>query len=224
MNKNKKSSGFNKASTVLMILIPSILIVSMILYFSEKDSDKVVEPEKIYIEKETGETLDNFNKKSAVEFMTLFLNNLKKDVEGKNRTLEERLIALDSDEIDMEDVLNKETIEMLHLHSEFKDLLFNRQFTSSALLTYAKLIEEATKEDEVTYSELGLEELVYFDPELRTAHIPMDIFTGDNRGVAFEVNYIDGEWKFTPYTSIMSLVMMVNYEERFSRFIEENKK
>ena len=54
---------------------------------------------------------------------------------------------------------------------------------------------------------------MYFDEELGTVHIPIDVFTGENRGIAFEMNYIDGEWKFTPYTAMMSLVMLVNYEQ-----------
>jgi len=41
-----------------------------------------------------------------------------------------------------------------------------------------------------------------------TAHIPLDIFVGSGTGVAFEMQYVDGEWKLNPYTAMMSLNMM----------------
>ena len=28
------------------------------------------------------------------------------------------------------------------------------------------------------------------------------------------MQYVDGEWKFNPYTAMMSLVMIVNYESQ----------
>ena len=41
-----------------------------------------------------------------------------------------------------------------------------------------------------------------------TAHIPLDIFVGTGSGIAFEMQYIDGEWKLNPYTAMMSLNLM----------------
>jgi len=54
----------------------------------------------------------------------------------------------------------------------------------------------------------SFDQIVYLDNKFMTAHIPLDIFVGSGTGVAFEMQYVDGEWKLNPYTAMMSLNMM----------------
>lgn len=210
----KKAKLMKNSIVGLIVLIGLLLITIVMLVDINKGIKKPPKPpEKIYIEKDSGKELENYNRKSAVESLANFFKSLQEDVEGKNRTVEERLKQLDKKETELKDVINQKTLSMLHLHDEFKNVEFNRKFTATALLTYSKIIEESTGSQEISPTTIGLEDLVYFDEELGTVHIPIDVFTGENRGIAFEMNYIDGEWKFTPYTAMMSLVMLVNYEQ-----------
>lgn len=217
-NSNKKTKIMSLSIVALLLIIGLLVVTVVMLVDINKETKRPPkEPEKIYVEKETNKELANYNRESAVESLANFFTSLQKDVEGKDRTVEERLKLLDKEETDLEDVLSKESISMLHLHDEFKSVEFNRKFTATAMLTYSKIIEESTGSKEVEPTKIGLDELVYFDAQLGTAHIPVDVFTGENRGVAFEMNYIEGEWKFTPYTSMMALVMLVNYESLISQ-------
>lgn len=161
------------------------------------------------IEKDSSEIkIKNFSRSYAVDSLKRILASVEKDIEGEERTLEERIKLLDNDKTDIHDVLSNETINSLYLSEEFEDVKFNRQFAASSLLIFHDLVEQNTGSDEFDPLSNSYDEIVYLDKRFLTAHIPLDLFIGSRTGVAFEMQYIDGEWKLNPYTSMMSLNLM----------------
>lgn len=204
---------------ILSVIIMGILMASITIFIVNKEKEKFEnkEPEKIYVGYDDKQKLDNFSREKAVEAMENILVSIGKDVDGKNRTVEERMKALDKEGTELEDVINKSTIDKLYLADEFKKEKFNRQFTASVLLTYHQLIAETTEKKDFKPLIDDFSDIVYLDRKFKTAHIPLDVFIGQNRGIAFEMQYIDGEWKLNPYTAMMSLVMTVNYEKQIEQ-------
>lgn len=204
---------------ILLVIIMGILMASITIFIVNKEKEKFEnkEPEKIYVGYDDKQKLDNFSREKAVEAMENILVSIGKDVDGKNRTVEERMKALDKEGTELEDVINKSTIDKLYLADEFKKEKFNRQFTASVLLTYHQLIAETTEKKDFKPLIDDFSDIVYLDSKFKTAHIPLDVFIGQNRGIAFEMQYIDGEWKLNPYTAMMSLVMTVNYEKQIEQ-------
>lgn len=204
---------------ILSVIIMGILMASITIFIVNKEKEKFEdkEPEKIYVGYDDKQKLDNFSREKAVEAMENILVSIGKDVDGKNRTVEERMKALDKEGTELEDVINKSTIDKLYLADEFKKEKFNRQFTASVLLTYHQLIAETTEKKDFKPLIDDFSDIVYLDSKFKTAHIPLDVFIGQNRGIAFEMQYIDGEWKLNPYTAMMSLVMTVNYEKQIEQ-------
>lgn len=197
---------------ILIIIILAITLISVTIFAVNKETEKIsnMEPSTVYVGKDD-EVLDNFSKKDAVEAMKDVLMSIDEDVDDEKRTLEERIEAMDKESSDLDDVISDKTIDKLYLEEEFEKNKFNRQFAASALLTFRKMTEDVNHE-EINIFEDVLDELVYLDSKMMTAHIPVDVFTGDSRGFSFQMEYIDGEWKFNPYTSMMSLVMIINYQ------------
>lgn len=216
MEKTKKK--FNWMGLSLVVLL--VIITSLTIYVVGNEKQKIAnqEPQKVYIDKEKGKTLENFSKAEAVESLKKTLLTIKTDVDGKNRTLEERIKALDKESTDMKDVINPKTIDSLYLPKEFKENDFNRRFTASALLTYYQVITASNdnKTVELAVEKESIDDLVYLDPEQQIAQVPIDVFIGENKGISFEIYYIDGEWKLNPYTAMMSLIMIVNYEKQIT--------
>lgn len=130
------------------------------------------------------------------------------DEDKTEDTITRRLERLDNEETDIEDVLTKEAIDMIYFSEEFGEDKFNRQFAASALLIYHELIMDAVDSDDFKPVIESFDQIVYLDNKFMTAHIPLDIFVGSGTGVAFEMQYVDGEWKLNPYTAMMSLNMM----------------
>ena len=132
----------------------------------------------------------------------------KNDEDKAEDTITRRLERLDNEETDIEDVLTKEAIDMIYFSEEFGKDKFNRQFAASSLLIYHELIMDAVDSDDFKPVIESFDQIVYLDNKFMTAHIPLDIFVGSGTGVAFEMQYVDGEWKLNPYTAMMSLNMM----------------
>lgn len=218
MKKNKLSWG------ILSIVLLAIVMISITVFVINKEKTKYenMEPEKIYVGYDNEKKLENFSREKAVEAMQDVLVSIGKDVDGKERSVEDRMKSLDKTNTELEDVINKSTIDKIYLADEFKKEKFNRQFAASALLTYHQLISESTKSKEFKPLIEDFSDIVYLDNKMKTAHIPLDVFIGENRGIAFEMQYIDGEWKFNPYTSMMSLVMLVNYEDQLKKASSES--
>lgn len=218
MKKNKLSWG------ILSIVLLAIVMISITIFIVNKEKTKYenMEPEKIYVGYDNEKKLENFSREKAVEAMQDVLVSIGKDVDGKERSVEDRMKSLDKTNTELEDVINKSTIDKIYLADEFKKEKFNRQFAASALLTYHQLISESTKSKEFKPLIEDFSDIVYLDNKMKTAHIPLDVFIGENRGIAFEMQYIDGEWKFNPYTSMMSLVMLVNYEDQLKKASSES--
>ena len=123
-------------------------------------------------------------------------------------TIMPRLEMLNDEETDIEDILTKEAIDMIYMSEEFKGEKFNRQFAASAMLIYHEIVRDSTETAEFTPAIQSYDEIVYLDNKFMTAHIPLDIFVGSGTGIAFEMQYVDGEWKLNPYTAMMSLNLM----------------
>lgn len=126
----------------------------------------------------------------------------------KEDSINKRLELLNNEETDIEDVLTKDAIDMLYMAEEFGGEKFNRQFAASSLLIYHDIILDSSETDDFKPVIQSYDEIVYLDNKLMTAHIPLDIFVGTGSGIAFEMQYIDGEWKLNPYTAMMSLNLM----------------
>lgn len=223
-----KNKGFNWQ--ILITIVLAITLISITIFVIDKEKKELAsqEPEKIYVGYNDEQELENFSREDAVAAMQDLLKSIGEDIDGNERTVEERMEALDDGETDLEEVISENTTNKLYLSEDFKKNKFNRQFAASVLLTYHQLIAETTESKNFEPLIDTFDEIVYLDNKLMTAHIPLDIFIGENRGIAFEMQYIDGEWKFNPYTSMMSLVMIVNYEGQIEQLLkgsssEQNK-
>lgn len=233
---NKKNLGM-LGIIVLAIVLISITIYS-VNKEKQDLAEQESAIETVYVGFDDEEILDNFSREDAVMSLRTLLTevaNDPKDVketeakiededktedqgkaedQGKNDedkaedTITRRLERLDNEETDIEDVLTKEAIDMIYFSEEFGKDKFNRQFAASSLLIYHELIMDAVDSDDFKPVIESFDQIVYLDNKFMTAHIPLDIFVGSGTGVAFEMQYVDGEWKLNPYTAMMSLNMM----------------
>lgn len=190
---------------IIIILAFSLILLTVFAINNEKKEIQNLEPDKVYVDKDTGEILSNFSRASAVNKLNEILINVGKDSE--DRKIKDRLELIEKDNIDMKDVLSKDVIDNLYLEEEFQENKFNRKFTASSLLVLNQVITDVT-ENEIKPIIKNYDEIVYFDDELLNAHIPLDVFVGNSTGISMEMVYIDGEWKLNPYTSMMSLNLM----------------
>lgn len=205
------------------------LLVDSIVKLEKNTSDETLKAklnEVLEATKDDEVVLDNFNKESAVKALQdMFISigddlgvELDEGSQGSNNqegeiadiyseSLSKKLSMLDNEDTDIEDVLSDDVISKLYLAEEFESNKFNRQFTASSLLIYYDVIA-SNNNIEIQPAIQMYEEIVYMDTKFMTVHIPLDLLVGNSTGVAFEMQYVNGEWKLNPYTSMMSLNLM----------------
>lgn len=183
-------------------------ITKAIEYLDKGDNDSAKNNLKDLIEEDLESEITNFTRSDAVESLKEILASVGEDANSKDRSIEERMKLLDNEETDIKDVLSEETIDSLYFSEDFGNVKFNRQFAASSMLAFHNLINENSESDEFSPLSNSYDEIVYLDNRFLTAHIPLDLFIGNNTGVAFEMQYVNGEWKLNPYTAMMSLNLM----------------
>lgn len=188
---------------VILILAISLISITIFVINKEKESLSQIKPETIYVGYDKKEPLENFSKKGAVKASKDLLVMIGKDIDGKSRTIKERYEVLSNETSDLKDIFTQETIDSLYFSEEFGEELINRKISARALLEFYEIIEK-TKDPDSEILEETLTEYIYLDNKFMTAHIPLETFGASIRGVAFEMQYIDGEWKLNPYTAAMS--------------------
>lgn len=192
----------------LFIVVLAIVLISVTVFVLNNEKAEIAkqEPQKIYVGHDE-KVLDNFSREHAVKALKDILIEIGKNDEGEEWSIDERMEILSDGKADMKDVLSSKTIDKLYFSEDFSKVKFNRQFTASALLVYYKILEENGLDNFESAIDF-YDEIVYLDNKFLTAHIPMDIFLGKGTGIAFEMQYVTGEWKLNPYTVTMSLTLM----------------
>lgn len=204
----------NNWKTIAIGLLSIALIgVTVFAINTEKKRLSAQKPDVLYIGYDDKQPMENFTREKVIQAARELLENLNKDVEGKNRTPRERYeYLIENEDADLDSVFTKETIDSLYFGEEFGNDIGNRKMSAIALLDFSEMIKRAG-ENQIILDET-VKEFVYMDSKLKRAHVPLDAFALGLSGIAFEMQYIDGEWKLNPYTTAMSFHLIgIIFEE-----------
>lgn len=197
----------NKWKEILIIILGVSLIYTMAGGFINKPNlPDVVDKEIVYVGYENKEPLANFSKEGAVNALIDILKGIGETRNGKEQTIEERVENLSANS-KIEEVFTDKTLNSLYYTEEFGSNEFNKSYTGGALLAYYQVITEEMGTEFEAFDEM-YEDVVYLDNKFMTAQVPLDVILGTPTRIAFQMQYIDGEWKLNPYTATMSLHLM----------------
>lgn len=115
----------------------------------------------------------------------------------------------------LKDSINEATYNRLHLVDLLADETAQRT-TGIVILSLHKMyleINKLIKSEDLTI----VDEAVYLDEATKTAHVTLDVVLGYSSGFSMEMVYIDGYWKFSPFSLIraieLSEIILQNYSE-----------
>lgn len=191
----------------IALVIMAVVIIYMTAGVLTRQEEKVKEPTVLYVGHKE-EALDNFSKQEAAKALVNTLKEVGKNRDGNKHTIEERIEIIEKNEdFSQKDILTDKAIGMLYYAEEFGKDSFNIRFTTQALLAYYNLLVDEIGED-FDISEILVDDLVYLDNKFMIAEIPLDLIFGSATGVAFQMQYDEGEWKLNPYSATMSLNLL----------------
>lgn len=132
--------------------------------------------------------------KAAGEILTLAAKS------EKGMTPEERAEKIDKGDMSVVDKGLAEKIRLADVYSE-EDMKVN---VYQALIAMTKYIAVDGKVEPVSNNAW---QSVYVDSEIGVAYVPLTTFYDNGTVFSFEMVYVDGEWKFSPY-SFMDIVKL----------------
>jgi len=140
----------------------------------------------------------NQDRKDALEAAGEILTLAAKS--DKDMTPEERAEALDKGDTSVVDKSLSKRIRLADVYSE-EDMKIN---VYQALIAMTKYIAVDGKVKPISEDSW---QNVYVDSEIGVAYVPLTTFYENGTVFSFEMVYVDGEWKFAPY-SFMDIVKL----------------
>jgi hypothetical protein len=193
----------------VLILIGVMIAFIIGAYFVGYFTDRRVPPEPSPISDNNGTSRYVITKESAVMFVQDFFIEVNRD--PRNRTLWERFELLET--TSPNELLTPESIRMMHLSDYFST--DNRALSVIAQSLFSLLGVITNHSESIQVQIWDFDDIVFLDEELGIAFVPMDVFTGGVTGYSVNLIYLDGEWKFMPFSLLdsvrLSLILDYTY-------------
>lgn len=211
MNKTKKSTRRAIIAGILVVIAATIGIVVLPHSKAEKKPE-APKTTKVSKSKETKSSSssessqkEEFTREGAVKATEVMLKELQKSP-VKDLTLEARAKEVASGKYDKTRIFTEAGWSKLRLVDFMKKDPRGAVLSAQSMLSVINSIEEA-KNKEMKPTSIDYSGAVYFDKELNTAYVPVDLYTNAPTNLSFEMVYLNGEWILQPYSLIAQIAI-----------------
>ena len=167
-----------------------------------KKETKKTEPSK---EEEKVTKNEDFSREGAVKATEVMLKELQKSP-VKDLTLEQRATEVASGKYDKKRIFTDEGWKKLRLTDFMEKDPRGAVLSAQSMLSVINSIEQANNKS-ITPTAIDYSGAVYFDKEVKTAYVPVDLYTNSPTNRSFEMVYVDGQWVLQPYSLIAQIAI-----------------
>lgn len=115
-----------------------------------------------------------------------------------NLSADDRVKAFEDSSADRNTLVDMSTIDSLtRFTNDFDNDL--RKTTYQSLVKVSSLLD-GNNDGKIEARSSDLYKYVYLDSETGTAYVPLQVFSNNAPAFSLEMVYVDGQWKFAPYT------------------------
>lgn len=115
-----------------------------------------------------------------------------------NLSADDRVKAFEDSSADRSTLADMSTIDSLtRFTNDFDNDL--RKTTYQSLVKVSSLLD-GNNDGKIEARSSDLYKYVYLDSETGTAYVPLQVFSNNAPAFSLEMVYVDGQWKFSPYT------------------------
>lgn len=115
-----------------------------------------------------------------------------------NLSADDRVKAFEDSSADRSTLADMSTIDSLtRFTNDFDNDL--RKTTYQSLVKVSSLLD-GNNDGKIEARSSDLYKYVYLDSETGTAYVPLQVFSNNAPAFSLEMVYVDGQWKFAPYT------------------------
>lgn len=169
-------------------------------------------------EKEDEKTKDEFTKEGAVAAVTNILQELSESPD-KELSDEDRVNELSKEDFDKTKIFTEEGWDKFHLADFMETDRRGEILIGQSMVSVIHAIKE-TGNEKLEPSEVDYAGVVLFDETMKTAYVPVDLYTNVPTNLSFEMVYINDEWKVQPYMLISQIAIRTMEQAAIAESIE----
>lgn len=185
-------------ATVLMSLVIACLAAALaVVSISKNESSGSGSGQQVQkVTKSVSGASSDKDKASAMATAATLLTAANKH--SANLSADDRVKAFDDSSADRNTLADMSTIDSLtRFTNDFDNDL--RKTTYQSLVKVSSLLD-GNNDGKIEARSSDLYKYVYLDSETGTAYVPLQVFSNNAPAFSLEMVYVDGQWKFAPYT------------------------
>lgn len=184
--------------TVLMSLVIVCLAAALaVVSISKNESSGSGSDQQVHkVTKSVSGASSDKDKASAMAAAATLLTAANKH--SANLSADDRVKAFEDSSADRSTLADMSTIDSLtRFTNDFDNDL--RKTTYQSLVKVSSLLD-GNNDGKIEARSSDLYKYVYLDSETGTAYVPLQVFSNNAPAFSLEMVYVDGQWKFAPYT------------------------
>ena len=184
--------------TVLMSLVIVCLAAALaVVSISKNESGGSGSGQQVQkVSRSVSGTSSDKDKASAMAAAATLLTAANKH--SANLSADDRVKAFEDSSADRNTLADMSTIDSLtRFTNDFDNDL--RKTTYQSLVKVSSLLD-GNNDGKIEARSSDLYKYVYLDSETGTAYVPLQVFSNNAPAFSLEMVYVDGQWKFAPYT------------------------
>lgn len=185
-------------ATVLMSLVIACLAAALaVVSISKNESSGSGSDQQVQkVTKSVSGASSDKDKASAMATAATLLTAANKH--SANLSADDRVKAFEDSSADRSTLADMSTIDSLtRFTNDFDNDL--RKTTYQSLVKVSSLLD-GNNDGKIEARSSDLYKYVYLDSETGTAYVPLQVFSNNAPAFSLEMVYVDGQWKFAPYT------------------------
>lgn len=185
-------------ATVLMSLVIVCLAAALaVVSISKNESGGSGSDQQVQkVTKSVSGASSDKDKASAMAAAATLLTAANKH--SANLSADDRVKAFEDSSADRSTLADMSTIDSLtRFTNDFDNDL--RKTTYQSLVKVSSLLD-GNNDGKIEARSSDLYKYVYLDSETGTAYVPLQVFSNNAPAFSLEMVYVDGQWKFAPYT------------------------
>lgn len=185
-------------ATVLMSLVIVCLAAALaVVSISKNESGSSSSDQQVQkVSRSVSGASSDKDKASAMAAAATLLTAANKH--SANLSADDRVKAFEDSSADRSTLADMSTIDSLtRFTNDFDNDL--RKTTYQSLVKVSSLLD-GNNDGKIEARSSDLYKYVYLDSETGTAYVPLQVFFNNAPAFSLEMVYVDGQWKFAPYT------------------------
>lgn len=185
-------------ATVLMSLVIVCLAAALaVVIISKNESGSSSSDQQVQkVSRSVSGASSDKDKASAMATAATLLTAANKH--SANLSADDRVKAFEDSSADRSTLADMSTIDSLtRFTNDFDNDL--RKTTYQSLVKVSSLLD-GNNDGKIEARSSDLYKYVYLDSETGTAYVPLQVFSNNAPAFSLEMVYVDGQWKFAPYT------------------------